>query len=403
MYNVICETSLLARPASPENCPGELAAESLLEPLLPAGKDIHRMEPSLPNRILKGVGSIFWNREQRRLRLFFRLTIFLWIYSLFNLGIALLQGVLFHLLGGSSSPEELLSLSGPSGFQIVGPLLMTAAVLVSMLLASWTLDRRSFRDYGFNLNRRWWMDLAFGLLLGAVVMLAIFLIEWLLGWIEVTPSWQAPDSGAGLVPALMQGLVLFLCVGVYEEALFRGYLLRNMAEGFHARWWSPNVAVALAVLIGSFSFGLAHAANPNASLLSSLLISVAGLMLAAGFVLTGELAIPIGIHITWNFFQGYVFGFPVSGMRAGSSIIRIIQRGPELWTGGAFGPEAGLIGLLAMVSLTAAVWLYCKAAGSTAGVSGRLVRPTLLWELAEKRKALQEKHADMAEQEGEAV
>jgi hypothetical protein len=86
---------------------------------------------------------------------------------------------------------------------------------------------------------------------------------------------------------------------------------------------------------------------------------VAGLFLGLGFILTGELAIPIGLHITWNFFQGYVFGFPVSGIGRTTSFIGINQGGPDLWTGGAFGPEAGLIGLLAMLlgSLLIGLWV----------------------------------------------
>ncbi len=77
-------------------------------------------------------------------------------------------------------------------------------------------------------------------------------------------------------------------------------------------------------------------------------------------MLTGELAIPIGIHITWNFFQGNVFGFPVSGTNAGATLVAIKQSGPDIFTGGAFGPEAGLIGIAAVFLGSVLIWWYVK-------------------------------------------
>ena len=83
-----------------------------------------------------------------------------------------------------------------------------------------------------------------------------------------------------------------------------------------------------------------HANNPNATLLSTLNIVLAGLMLGFGYVLSGELAIPIGLHTTWNLFQNAVYGFPVSGFGPfGATFLATAQTGPDLWTGGSLAPR----------------------------------------------------------------
>ena len=82
--------------------------------------------------------------------------------------------------------------------------------------------------------------------------------------------------------------------------------------------------------------------------------------------MTGSIAIPIGIHVSWNFFQGHVFGFPVSGGKDFfTTVVAIEQGGPELWTDGAFGPEAGLIGLFGFVlgALLVTVWIRVRYDG----------------------------------------
>ncbi len=336
------------------------------------------MDSNQSGNVLGFLVGIFWNRDQKRLRLAWRLAGFAVIYMLLLFVFGFLQVILISIMNPGISPEASFSPAGPEGFMLMGPLLMMVVTPLAMLLAALILDRRRYRDYGFGINVRWWLDLGFGLFLGAAIMLVIFLLEWGLGWIEVTPAWSAPEHARGFWGEFGVGILLFLAVGFYEEALSRGYLLRNIAEGLNAKWWRPEVAVLLATVITSALFGFAHASNPNATILSTVLISVAGIMLAAGYILTGELAIPIGIHITWNFFQGYVFGFPVSGMSSGSSVFIIRQGGPELWTGGRFGPEAGLLGLFAMLALTAAIWIYARRRGQQ-HIDIRLAEPTLRW------------------------
>jgi uncharacterized protein len=80
-------------------------------------------------------------------------------------------------------------------------------------------------------------------------------------------------------------------------------------------------------------------------------------------VLSGELAIPIGLHITWNFFQGAVYGFPVSGFGAfGPTLLTTEQGGPQVWTGGSFGPEGGLLvpGIMLLGMSLVALWTHLR-------------------------------------------
>ena len=230
-------------------------------------------------------------------------------------------------------------------------LLYTGAALVaaaSVWFCGRSLDGRPFSGFGLRLDRAWWSDLGFGLLLGASLMTGIFLLQLALGWVTVTGSFVATNGGA-FFPAILAPVVLFVCVGFYEELVSRGYQLTNLAEGLNGVGVGPGGAIVLAWVLSSALFAVLHLSNPGASALGTLNIFLAGMMLGAGYVLTGQLAIPIGLHVTWNLFQGNVFGFPVSGLDlSGATFLATRQTGPALLTGGPFGPEAGLIAPAAM-------------------------------------------------------
>jgi uncharacterized protein len=225
------------------------------------------------------------------------------------------------------------------------------AALSSVWLAGRFLDRRPFVDFGFHLGGGWWLDLLFGMALGAVLMTAIFAVELYLGWVTVTGALRSLLPGLPFALGILLPAATFLCTAVSEETLSRGYQLRNAAEGLnHPVLLGPRGAVLAAWALSSAFFGALHVTNPNATAVSTFNIVLAGLMLGFGYVLTGELAIPIGVHLTWNFFQGAVYGLPVSGLKpVGATFLSVDQSGPTSWTGGPFGPEAGLLGPAAMM------------------------------------------------------
>ena len=308
----------------------------------------------------------FLNDRERRLRAFWRLLL---QYVLFINGTVVLVAVFglasLAIFEGTGLGED------PTGTLASSPAFQTtsyvAASLVAGVASVWLagrfFDRRPFSGFGLRFDRVWWLEFCFGLALGALLMTAIFFVELAVGWITVTGTFETIGNGSPFALAILLPPVVFVCVGFYEELLSRGYQLQNMAEGFNSPSLGPKRAIILAWVLSSALFGLLHFANPNASLVSTLSITFAGLLLGTGYVLTGRLAIPIGLHITWNFFQGNVFGFPVSGLGpVGVTVISIEQGGPTLLTGGAFGPEAGLLVTAAILagSLLTALWVRIR-------------------------------------------
>ncbi len=296
------------------------------------------------------IKAFFINPIEQRLRAGWRLLVqFLLLFILTGLLSALVSLVLRGLRSAGATNLNWIA-------AMLSSLSILAAIVGGSLIAARWVDRHPFGDFGFHFNRRWWLDFAFGLALGAVLMAFIFGVELAAGWVRMTPGEQ---TGAEFWGGIGVSVVLFFCVGIYEELFSRGYMLRNLAEGLNLRFIGPKGSLLIAYLVSSSIFGALHAGNPNATLISTLNLIVAGLFLGLGFVLTGELAISIGLHMTWNFFQGNVFGFPVSGSGTSASFITIQQGGPEIWTGGAFGPEAGLIGLSAILlgSLLIVLWV----------------------------------------------
>ena len=113
------------------------------------------------------------------------------------------------------------------------------------------------------------------------------------------------------------------------------------------RWIDERWNTGVALLISALFFGWMHINNDNATWWSSLAIAIeAGLLLGAAYKWSGTLWVPIGIHWAWNYTQGNIFGLAVSGTNAGTTMLNTTVGGPEIITGGAFGPEASIISVI---------------------------------------------------------
>jgi membrane protease YdiL (CAAX protease family) len=259
--------------------------------------------------------------------------------------------VTFLMLRGVGEMSELLAAVQPGRLPLWFYLLLEGTELGVLLLLTYAirrlLDRRDFASLGFRRDRGWPLDLLLGLMLGGVQMLIIFGVGWAGGWLSVRlldGGALARELGAGLLAAL-----LFLLVALGEELVFRGYLLVNLCEGI-----GPVLALALTSML----FGLFHSLNPNFSLLALVNIVLAGTALGYGWLVSGNLWLPMAYHFSWNFFQGTVFSLPVSGVRYGG-LLAVADRGTApLVTGAAFGPEGGIVGTLALLLAFPVLWLW---------------------------------------------
>lgn len=233
---------------------------------------------------------------------------------------------------------------------LIGQIAELIILTASIFLARRFIDRRSISSLGLRVDIFAAKDILAGIGITFVIMALIFVAMSAVGWLTFEGfAWQTEPVTQALGNATLF-LIIFILVGWNEELLSRGYHLQTIASGTNLFW---------GVMLSSGVFGLLHIGNPGATWVSTLGIFLAGLFLAYGYLRTRQLWLSIGLHIGWNFFEGVVFGFPVSGLDI-YPLTRIRVQGPEMWTGGAFGPEAGLIVLPALLVGASLIFLYTR-------------------------------------------
>lgn len=266
--------------------------------------------------ILNGMQSIFFN--QRRLRAGWRILLFL---ALLVALISILGAPLAALFPDLEAATAMGKLS----------LLLDGYLLVPLLLASWLMlrfvDRRPFASLGLNLKASGGKEFFTGILIGLAMGAVFMSVGLAAGLLRVRGG--GPGGWEDLV-ILIGG---FLLAAAFEETLFHGYPFQTLIEG---------IGIYPSIFLVSVVFSLFHRANPNFNLIGSINIGLAGLLLALGYLKTRALLLPIGVHFAWNLFQ-VLFSLPVSGIAFSGGPLRLEADGPELLTGGAFGPEGSII------------------------------------------------------------
>ena len=220
------------------------------------------------------------------------------------------------------------------------PKLVTAVVA----LYGYTLvSKETYRKTGFISIKQGWRELAWGLVGGVVMislMLGILLMMGEYRFVSVRPSM-----------AIVWGFLLFVAVALGEEILVRGVFQRLIARRYGMGW---------AILIPSFLFAAMHLFNPSIAVLPIINIFLAGVMFGVITYKTSNLWAAIGLHTTWNFTMGNIYGIEVSGIDLGQGFIHTQLVQETMMNGGAFGLEGGYLCTLLLILVIGAVLLFVK-------------------------------------------
>lgn len=199
-----------------------------------------------------------------------------------------------------------------------GALSMVGGVGALLFVGTRFLGQETFREYGFELNREWWLDFCVAIIFGFVFQAIVTALTIQFGIGSVVGQFST-GAGSGIPSvgvAVASTVFLFLAVGLWEELLFRSVIIQNAAEGLRARGLDRRTAVAVGLLVSVLVFGIPHltAVAGGASLVFAVLqASTAGVYFGLAYALTGSLALPIGLHFATNLWTATVFGQPDSG------------------------------------------------------------------------------------------
>ena len=319
-----------------------------------------RMLRDKPRMVTPGMNSakrLLWNETERRPRA-------AWRVSCFFLCIAVIANPLVLLLDTSGVPVLERALERP---------IAALATLIAAGAAARLFDGRGLSSFtGPIATLRWWKGVLVGFTIAALAMSFMFAALSAMALIRVQGGPYTVVPGASIAASILAVVVGYVAGSIFEEVIFRGFLLRTIAESLSARLGNSR-ALQVAWLTSSLMFGLLHLTNDGATLLGAMMLTVVGGVFGYPMIRSGSLSLSVGVHTGWNVFLNVVLGLPSSG-RAPETALMSTEISEPVWlTGGGFGPEGGVVILLAAGLLAALCW---RVAGhGDAALASRLAEP----------------------------
>ena len=227
--------------------------------------------------------------------------------------------------------------------------LQEAAMIAVPLLAWNKLCRQPLAAMGLPGPRGFGRDFWMGIGLAFASITVVF------AGIVLTGSGQVAYKGFS--PDLLLWLALFIAVGFAEEILGRGYVMAILRR---------TGSLAAVYVVSGLIFALMHGGNNGFSPLAFANIFLVGVLFADMYIQTGTIWMSIGYHILWNYAQGCIYGFSVSGLDTQGILVTAAGEA-NLLNGGAFGPEGGLFVTLVIALGAMFVRWYCRGRGQAQG------------------------------------
>jgi uncharacterized protein len=288
-----------------------------------------------------------------------RRTLPFWLWSVWRLLLFVILFVAFAIALALAVGPVLGEAGLLAGVLLETTVTLTAALIAGALLIRWC-DGRDAAALGFNFTRRTPLELGAGFAVGGGALVVAVLVLLAGGMLR----YGTAAGGTGDVAlVLARDLGVLSIAAAAEEAIFRGYPFQVLVQ------W---LGAATATVLASAAFALAHARNPNVDTIALVNIFLAGVLLSVAYLRTRSLWFATAVHVGWNWMMASVFDLPVSGLDLfDTPAYDAVVSGPEWWTGGAFGPEGGLVGTIAFLAAFAAVLRWRVVRPAPANLAAR--------------------------------